>query len=109
MQTFECEPIAGYVSLETATFEDLGERTKVTTVSLLYTTEERERHGRLRDGERAQRDLRAPRRAAYGCSDRCGHYRGASSGVLLGTERFEHLSASKGARMSLTKVFRSYT
>ncbi len=42
VQTFEWEPMAGYVSLETATFENLGERTKVTTVSLFYTTEERD-------------------------------------------------------------------
>jgi uncharacterized protein YndB with AHSA1/START domain len=42
VQTFEWEPMAGYVSLETATFEDLGEQTKVTTVSLFYTTEERD-------------------------------------------------------------------
>ncbi len=42
VQTFEWEPMAGHVSVETATFEDLGDRTKVTTVSLFHTTEERD-------------------------------------------------------------------
>jgi uncharacterized protein YndB with AHSA1/START domain len=42
VQTFEWEGMPGYVSLETATFEDLGERTKVTTTSLFHTTEERD-------------------------------------------------------------------
>ena len=42
VQTFEWEPMAGYVVLETVTFEDLGDRTRVTTVSLFYTTEERD-------------------------------------------------------------------
>ena len=43
VQTFEWEPMAGYVSVETATFEDLGDgRTKVTTVSVFHTTEERD-------------------------------------------------------------------
>jgi uncharacterized protein YndB with AHSA1/START domain len=42
VQTFEWEGMPGYVSLETATFEDLGERTKVVTTSLFYTTEERD-------------------------------------------------------------------
>jgi uncharacterized protein YndB with AHSA1/START domain len=40
VQTFEWEPMAGHVSVETATFEDMGDRTKVTTVSLFHTTEE---------------------------------------------------------------------
>jgi uncharacterized protein YndB with AHSA1/START domain len=42
VQTFEWEPMAGHVSVETATFDDLGDRTKVTTVSLFHTTEERD-------------------------------------------------------------------
>jgi len=42
VQTFEWEGMPGYVSLETATFEDLGDRTKVTTVSIFYTAEERD-------------------------------------------------------------------
>ena len=32
----------GHVIIETATFEELGERTKVTTTSLFHTTEERD-------------------------------------------------------------------
>jgi uncharacterized protein YndB with AHSA1/START domain len=42
VQTFEWEPMAGHVSVETATFEDLGDRTKVTTVSLFHTPDERD-------------------------------------------------------------------
>ena len=42
VQTFEWEGMPGYISLETATFEDLGDRTKVTTVSTFYFTEERD-------------------------------------------------------------------
>jgi uncharacterized protein YndB with AHSA1/START domain len=43
VQTFEWEPMAGHVSVETATFEDLGDgRTKVTTVSVFHTPEERD-------------------------------------------------------------------
>jgi len=42
VQTFEWEGMPGYVCLETAQFEDLGDRTKVTTTSLFYTTEERD-------------------------------------------------------------------
>ena len=42
VQTFEWEPMAGHVSVETATFEDLGDRTKVTTSSIFHTTEERD-------------------------------------------------------------------
>lgn len=40
VQTFEWEGMPGHVSVETATFEDLGDRTRVTTVSLFHTTEE---------------------------------------------------------------------
>jgi uncharacterized protein YndB with AHSA1/START domain/DNA-binding transcriptional ArsR family regulator len=42
VQTFEWEGMPGHVSVETATFEDLGDRTKVTTVSLFHTTGERD-------------------------------------------------------------------
>ena len=42
VQTFEWEGMPGYVSVETATFEDLGDRTKVTTVSIFHTPEERD-------------------------------------------------------------------
>lgn len=42
VQTFEWEGMPGHVSVETATFEDLGKRTRVTTVSLFHTTEERD-------------------------------------------------------------------
>jgi uncharacterized protein YndB with AHSA1/START domain len=42
VQTFEWEGMPGYVSVETATFEDLGERTKVVTTTLFHTPEERD-------------------------------------------------------------------
>ena len=42
VQTFEWEGMPGYVSVETAEFEDLGDRTKVTTTSIFHTTEERD-------------------------------------------------------------------
>lgn len=42
VQTFEWDGMPGYVSVETATFEDLGDRTKVTTTSIFHTTEERD-------------------------------------------------------------------
>jgi uncharacterized protein YndB with AHSA1/START domain len=42
VQTFEWEGLPGHISVETATFEDLGDRTKVTTTSLFHTTEERD-------------------------------------------------------------------
>ena len=32
----------GHVSVDTATFEDLGDRTRVTSTSLFHTTEERD-------------------------------------------------------------------
>jgi uncharacterized protein YndB with AHSA1/START domain len=40
--TFEWEGMPGYVSVETTTFEDLGEQTKVISRSLFHTTEERD-------------------------------------------------------------------
>jgi uncharacterized protein YndB with AHSA1/START domain len=42
VQTFEWEGMPGHVIIETATFEDLGGRTRVTTTSLFHTTEERD-------------------------------------------------------------------
>jgi uncharacterized protein YndB with AHSA1/START domain len=42
VQTFEWEGMPGHVIVETAAFEDLGGRTKVTTTSLFHTTEERD-------------------------------------------------------------------
>ena len=48
VQTWEWEGMPGYVSLETATFEDLGDRTKVSTVATFYTQEERD--GLLQSG-----------------------------------------------------------
>lgn len=42
-QTFEWEGMPGYVCVETATLEDLGDgRTKLVNVSLFHTTEERD-------------------------------------------------------------------
>jgi uncharacterized protein YndB with AHSA1/START domain len=51
VQTFEWEGMPGHVSVETATFEDLGDSTKVTTVSLFHTPEERD--GMLASGMEA--------------------------------------------------------
>ena len=48
VQTFEWEGMPGYVSLETATFEDLGDKTRVTTVSVFHNPEERD--GMLNSG-----------------------------------------------------------
>jgi uncharacterized protein YndB with AHSA1/START domain len=42
VQTFEWEGMPGHVIVETARFEDLGGRTKVSTTSLFHTTEERD-------------------------------------------------------------------
>jgi uncharacterized protein YndB with AHSA1/START domain len=43
VQTFEWDGMPGYVVLETAEFEDLGgKRTRVTSTSLFFTTEERD-------------------------------------------------------------------
>jgi uncharacterized protein YndB with AHSA1/START domain len=42
VQTFEWEGLPGHVIVETASFEDLGERTRVRTTSLFHTTEERD-------------------------------------------------------------------
>ena len=42
VQTFEWEGMPGHVSVETVTFEDLGDRTKVTTTSIFHTCEERD-------------------------------------------------------------------
>jgi uncharacterized protein YndB with AHSA1/START domain len=43
VETFEWDGMPGYVSIDTAEFEDLGDgRTKVVTTSLFHTTEERD-------------------------------------------------------------------
>jgi uncharacterized protein YndB with AHSA1/START domain len=42
VQTFEWEGLPGHVSIETAEFVDLGERTRVVTTSLFHTGEERD-------------------------------------------------------------------
>ena len=42
VQTFEWEGMPGHVSVETATFEDLGDQTKITAISVFHTTEERD-------------------------------------------------------------------
>jgi uncharacterized protein YndB with AHSA1/START domain len=42
VQTFEWEGMPGYVSVETVTFEDLGDRTRMTSRLLFHTPEERD-------------------------------------------------------------------
>jgi uncharacterized protein YndB with AHSA1/START domain len=42
VQTFEWEGMPGHVSVETAEFEDLGDRTRVVTSSIFHTPEERD-------------------------------------------------------------------
>jgi uncharacterized protein YndB with AHSA1/START domain len=42
VQTFEWEGMPGHVAVETVTFEEVGDRTKITNVSLFHTTEERD-------------------------------------------------------------------
>jgi uncharacterized protein YndB with AHSA1/START domain len=42
VQTFEWDGMPGHTVLETAEFEDLGDRTRVTLTSLFFTTEERD-------------------------------------------------------------------
>ncbi len=48
VQTFEWEGMPGHVSVDTATFEDLGDRTRVVSVSVFHTPEERD--GMLESG-----------------------------------------------------------
>lgn len=48
VQTFEWEGMPGHVSVDTATFEDLGDRTKVVSTSIFHTQEERD--GMLESG-----------------------------------------------------------
>jgi len=49
VQTFEWDGMPGYVAVETAVFEDLGDgRTRVVSTSLFHTTEERD--GMLKSG-----------------------------------------------------------
>jgi uncharacterized protein YndB with AHSA1/START domain len=42
VQTFEWEGMPGHVSVDTATFEDLGDRTRVVSHSIFHTPEERD-------------------------------------------------------------------
>jgi uncharacterized protein YndB with AHSA1/START domain len=42
VQTFEWEGMPGHVSVDTATFEDLGERTRVVSTSVFHVPEERD-------------------------------------------------------------------
>lgn len=42
VQTFEWEGMPGHVSVDTAVFEDLGDRTRVVTTSVFHLSEERE-------------------------------------------------------------------
>jgi uncharacterized protein YndB with AHSA1/START domain len=48
VQTFEWSGMPGHVSVETATLEDLGEQTRVVSVSVFHLTEERD--GMLESG-----------------------------------------------------------
>lgn len=48
VQTFEWEGMPGHVSVDTATFEDLGDRTKVVSTSIFHAPEERD--GMLESG-----------------------------------------------------------
>jgi uncharacterized protein YndB with AHSA1/START domain len=48
VQTFEWEGMPGHVAVETAVFEDLGDRTRLVATSLFHTTEERD--GMLHSG-----------------------------------------------------------
>ena len=58
VKTFEWEGMPGHVAVETATFEDLGDRTKLTETSLFHTTEERD--GMLASGmERGMNEMYA--------------------------------------------------
>ena len=42
IQTFEFEAVPGHVALDTGTFEDLGGRTRLTSVSVFQTVEDRD-------------------------------------------------------------------
>ncbi len=48
VQTFEWDGMPGYVSVDSATFEDLGEQTKVVSTTIFYAAEERD--GMLESG-----------------------------------------------------------
>jgi uncharacterized protein YndB with AHSA1/START domain len=48
VQTFEWDGMPGYVSVETANFEDLGDRTRIVSTSIFHTPEERD--GMLESG-----------------------------------------------------------
>jgi uncharacterized protein YndB with AHSA1/START domain len=42
VQTFEWDGMPGHVSVDSATFEDLGDRTRIVTASIFHTPEERD-------------------------------------------------------------------
>jgi uncharacterized protein YndB with AHSA1/START domain len=48
VQTFEWEGLPGHVAVETSTFEDLGEQTRLVNVTVFHTAEERD--GMLQSG-----------------------------------------------------------
>jgi uncharacterized protein YndB with AHSA1/START domain len=48
VQTFEWERMPGHVAVETSTFEDLGEQTRLVNVTTFHTAEERD--GMLQSG-----------------------------------------------------------
>ncbi|MCI0432514.1 MAG: SRPBCC family protein [Gemmatimonadetes bacterium] len=48
VRTFEWDGMPGYVCIETAEFEDLGDRTRVVSTAVFFTTEERD--GMLNSG-----------------------------------------------------------
>lgn len=48
VQTFEWEGMPGHVSVDTAVFEDLGDRTRIVSTTVFHATEERE--GMLESG-----------------------------------------------------------
>jgi len=65
VRTFEWDGMPGHVAIETATLEDLGDgRTKLVSVSLFHTTQERERHAAIRHGKRRSAELRSARQSA---------------------------------------------
>lgn len=63
VQTFASEYTTDRVHLQTFTFDDLGERTKLTT-TMLFDHRGARRRARIRRGTRGERDLCAPGRPA---------------------------------------------
>ena len=64
VQTFEWEGMPGHVSVETAVFEDLGDRTRRHDHVAVPHDRGARRDARVGHGGRHERDLRAPGRAA---------------------------------------------